>query len=219
MLRADGLTDDEIDMRLSGVGGGKVADVRQNALAVLIAAGARVERSKGAQSDEAAKKEELRRKQKNIGIFLQKEYDIDPFPPPPKSKGDAGHEQSKGRRRSASDVANDAKRLGVGSSMYKREIAQMNYARTAREKFVSMGPAWEQMLAAQMMERRGELAPASKLSAEDLAAILREEDEEEEMGGMQQSVAADSSYHTGEAFVEEGEEELEGNPKSGEWDA
>ena len=102
-------------------------DGRLNALQVLIAAGARVEPVKGKTSEDAIKKSELRRLQRNVAVFLQKTLDIDTKVVPAKEGG------SKGGRKSAFDVARDTKSNPVGGDAVVRELKQHSYAKAARD--------------------------------------------------------------------------------------
>lgn len=125
-LAAEGLTEAEIDDRIAEGAGGGAGDGKPNALQVLIAAGARVEPVKGKTSEDAIKKTELRRKQRNIAVFLQKTLDIDTT-----VRVDKGG--SKGGKKSAFEVARETKTKPVGGDLLTRELKQHSYAKAARD--------------------------------------------------------------------------------------
>lgn len=125
-LAAEGLTEAEIDDRIADGATGGAGDGKPNALQVLIAAGARVEPVKGKTSEDAIKKTELRRKQRNIAVFLQKTLDIDTT-----VRSDKGG--AKGGKKSAFEVARETKTKPVGGDTLQRELKQHAYAKAARE--------------------------------------------------------------------------------------
>ena len=126
-LAAEGLTEAEIDERLAEGGhGGGGGDGKPNALAVLIAAGARVTAIRSNNNQEQQKKEELRRQQRNIAVFL-KTLDIDT------SVKNSADDAVKGGKKSALEVARDTKTKPVGGDLHKRVLAQHSYAKSARD--------------------------------------------------------------------------------------
>lgn len=131
LLMAEGLTEAEAEDRMAnGLEGGPVGDMRQNPLAVLIAAGARVEAVRGATSDDAVRKQDLRRKQRNISVYISKQFDIDMKVAP--KKADEGELGAKGGKKSALDVAKETKLKPVGGETYNRELRAMSHAKSAR---------------------------------------------------------------------------------------
>lgn len=126
LMAADGMTEEEIEARMlmqaEGIGG--VGEGKQNALAVLIAAGARVEATNNAQNEEALKKTELRRKQRNIAVHLSKNFGIE-------TSTDKPVEGVKGKR-SAYMVALDTRLNPVGGPKMRREVEQITRAKQAR---------------------------------------------------------------------------------------
>ena len=133
LLMAEGLTEAEADERIAsgaelGAGAG---DVRANPLAVLIAAGARVEAARGATSDEMLKKVELRRKQRNINVYISKQFDID-TKVARKDEGAEGGAKSKGGKKSALEVARETKVKPFGGDAYSRELRAVKSAKSSR---------------------------------------------------------------------------------------
>ena len=107
LMAADGMTEDEIELRMQmNADGPGLGDGKPNALSVLIAAGARVESTTGATNEEAQKKQDIRRKQRNIAVHLQKNFGIE-------TRVEKAREYQKGKR-SAYQVAVDTKIKPVG---------------------------------------------------------------------------------------------------------
>jgi len=194
LLMAEGLTEAEAEERMTSLAesGGGVSDVRANPLAVLIAAGARVEAARGATSDEMVKKIELRRKQRNVNVFIQKTYEIDTTVKRAEA-GDVGG--SKGNKKSALDVARETKSKPVGGENYKRELKAVTQAKSARdllkkfkiqddlEKAAKKKKATGGVSATAGLEYGdGERRQAVGLDAADLAALLAEDGGEGEEG-------------------------------------
>ena len=69
-LLAEGMTADEVDERMSQMGASGGAPAVASPLAILIAVGARTEATKGKTSEEMLKKQDIRRKQRNIEVYL-----------------------------------------------------------------------------------------------------------------------------------------------------
>lgn len=134
-LIADGLTPAEADERLAMAQemGGAISDGKPNALSVLIAAGARVEAVKGATNEEMQKKIEMRRKQRNVAVFLQKRYEIE-IKAPALNDGD-GAGRSAAQKKTAYDVARDTKLQPVGGKGYEREVRRVETAKSARKVY------------------------------------------------------------------------------------
>jgi len=196
LLMAEGLTEAEADerMAMNAEMGGGVGEARANPLAVLIAAGARVEAAKGATSDEMAKKIELRRKQRNVSVFIQKTYEIET-----KSKALDHSEKgsSKGNKKSAFDVARETKYKPVGGETYTRELKAVVQAKSARDLLKAYKVKDDLAKAAKMKKETfgisdtsglefgsGDRRQGGLLDAADLAGLLDDEyggGEEEDM--------------------------------------
>jgi len=131
-LVAEGYSEDEIVAKLAedasmGEGG---LPVRQNALAVLISVGARVEASAASGSADAQALKDKRRQQKNIDVYLATTQGVET------AKTTAPTKNAKGARlESAYEVS---KRTGVdrfGGGGYLRHVSQPQFAKTARNTF------------------------------------------------------------------------------------
>jgi len=127
LMAAEGLSEEEINERMMmGEAGQGQGDMRPNALAVLIAAGARVEAAKGATSEEMTKKIEMRRKQRNIHVYLTKTLEVEAKPAEAKMRGNRqGH-------KNAFDIAVQTKTTPVGGDSYSRELASVKFAKAGR---------------------------------------------------------------------------------------
>jgi hypothetical protein len=126
-LAAEGLTEDEIAERMEA-DDAPVGEGRMNPLQLLISVGARVEPVKGKTSEEFLKKTEIRRKQRNIAVYLQKTFGID-------TKMVAAKEAKggpTGGRKNALQIANETKSKPVGGPTYEREVTQVKHAKSAR---------------------------------------------------------------------------------------
>lgn len=134
LLMAEGLTEAEAEERMHALseGGGAIGDGRANALAVLIAAGARVESAKGATSDDMVKRQDLRRKQRNVNVFIQKAYDIETVVKPKKAEDGIEDVKSRGNKKTAVEVARETKFQPVGGQTWQRELKGIKYAKSAR---------------------------------------------------------------------------------------
>ena len=200
-LAAEGLTEAEIDERIAaGVEG--AGDGRLNALQVLIAAGARVEPVKGKTSEDAIKKSELRRLQRNVAVFLQKTLDIDTKVVPAKEGG------SKGGRKSAFDVARDTKSNPVGGDAVVRELKQHSYAKAARDGLRE----YKKVMDAEKARKKKKEGLASGLEGGALQDGTRRE-------GLQNMDAADlAALLMGEEEGEEGEEGMGEEEEGAEYD-
>ena len=111
---------------------GAIAEARANPLALLISVGARVEPPTGAKNDQEAQiKNELRRKQRNITVFLSKTLDIEP-----KAKPSSDAAPSKGgKKKNAYEVAKDTKIHPVGGEREIRVQRATRQAKSARKLF------------------------------------------------------------------------------------
>jgi len=187
MLAAEGLSEDDIALRLAG-GNAGVGETKPSALAIMIAAGARVEAAGNVQNAEAIKKSEMRRKQRNVNVFLTKTLEIDTKMTAPKEQRDRGG----GRKKSAFDIARDTKLNPIGGPVLKRSVNATQQAKSARSVFRRDRARIEReqkelnpnlFLAnigaeASIARRRGVKGMvAGGISAEDLAAQLAAEDE------------------------------------------
>lgn len=198
-LAAEGLSEDDIEERLAGgveVGGGGGGGVRANPLALLISVGARVEATAGSSDIEAVKRSEMRRKQRNINVFLNKTLDIDTRTTPARDGAKGGKKQN------AYDVARNTKLNPIGGSYHKRTIAATSQAKSARRIYrqnknkleMTLKPVMERIMERRVSidasdanpnvldegpRRRTGLAPGTKINDTDLASLLAEQ----ELGG------------------------------------
>lgn len=150
------------------------------------------------------RKQDMRRQQRNVNVYLSKTLDIDTKTVSAKEGG-----KSKGGRKTAYDVARDTKVTPVGGELYRRSLAAITQGKTARQIFrdykirkdaedkkagkTDAVGAPESSADDGGAKRRG--AQAANLTAGDIAQLLLEE---EEGGG------------DGEEDGEEGEEGEEG---------
>lgn len=130
-LIAAGFSEDEIVDKLAeeaNSGGG--APVRQNALAVLIASGARVEATAASGSAESQALQERRRRQKNIDVYLSSSLDIEV------AKTAAPTKNAKGvKLDSAIEVCKRTEIDRFGGGTFMREQTQPRFAKVARNMF------------------------------------------------------------------------------------
>ena len=188
-LIAEGMTAEEADERLmlASEMGGNIGDGKPNALSVLIAAGARVEAVKGATSEDMQKKIEMRRKQRNVAVFLQRKYEIEIKAPALKDGGDGV--RLKGNQKTAYDVARETKLQPFGGKGYARELRRIEQAKSARKVW----RVWKVKYEAQRKRKRiasggrateveAEPEPPEKEADEDIGNDEGEEGEEGEEG-------------------------------------
>jgi len=183
-LAAEGFSEAEIDERMEmNQAGGGAGDGKANALAVLIAAGARVEPAAGGTNDqEKLKKTELRRKQKTINVYLSKTLDIDTKLEPESTKAVRN-------KKTALDVANSTKLKPVGGESYQREIRAMQFAKHSRLVFRDHKKALDAQEAKKQTKistgggGEGERRGGGLLDAADFAALADELDEDDEEEG------------------------------------
>ena len=172
-LAAEGMTEEEIEARLAagdaGVSGG---GGRPNALALLLSVGARVTPAGKNKDDAAKKREEMRRKARNINVFLSKTLDIDTRLAPPKdfSKG--------GRRQNAYDVARGTKLNPVGGWARKRQVAATVQAKSARRIYRD-NKAQVDLTLKPIMDKASDDAPEENVAG---AAVPHEVNDGEEVG-------------------------------------
>ena len=193
-LMVEGMTDEEaerllLDEAAGGMFGGAVNGdgTRLNALATLIAVGARVTSAGNAQSAEAAAAEERRRHARTINTFLEKQRGIDTSKTQPlksttrKNAADALETamQTKAkpyggdRVRRAADAADNAKNGRV----------MLRNLQEARNRAGIITPGTE----VEMKRREAGVGGAGLLSSRDQAALLAElmdEEDDEDLAGL-----------------------------------
>ena len=189
-LAAEGLTEDEIETRLNDGDAPKIGGGKPKALSFLISLGARVEASRGAASEEAKKKEEMRRKQRNIKVFLSQTLNVDT------ATKAAGESAKGGRLKNALEVAKDTKLHPVGGTTMRRSLAAKTQAKSARNVYRANKTKVDEQLAAASPE--GERRLATKKSATEIAEQLAEEEPEEAEDGAEGEEGADEEGEEGE---------------------
>ena len=133
-LIAEGLPANEVEhiMGAEAVSGG-AGGGRQNALATLVAMGARVEATAGGQDAEHARLQERKRLQRSVDAFLQKHQGVEKF----QTDGVEVHAREKlgVRIRSAHEVARETEITRVGGTAFARSVANLERAREARDRY------------------------------------------------------------------------------------
>jgi len=206
-LAVEGLTEDEIEAKLMSNASGGVSDAKPNALAVLISVGARVEPVKGGQNEDAMKRNEMRRTQRNINAFLSKTLEIDTSLKPMK--------EGKGRLKNALDVAKDTKHKPYGDSVIHRETMAARHAKSARKIYRSNNHQITKQLEA-TMPSTGRHAGFSTIDADDIAALIAEEAAAEPGLATEDALEPDLGGEDGEEMEgEEGEGEEDGDEELG----
>jgi len=201
-LAAEGLTEDEIETKLLGGGAADAAGAKPNALAVLIAMGARVEPVKGGQSEDNVKRNEMRRKQRNINAFLSKTLDINTSITPNKEAGKGG------QKKNALDVARDTKHNPYGNASMKRVSAAARNAKSARALYRKNKNSIQSMLeSVTSLAFKNDRLGFDTIKSKDIATLAAEE------GGKS---GAGSGGGGGEGELVEEEEEEEGEEEDGE---
>lgn len=204
-LIAEGMDEEDAEQLLANeaagglsVGGG--GEGRQNALATLIAAGARVTAVGGGQSAEAALAEERRRMQRTIDVFLEKNRGIDTTKAVKTSSGGQGK-----RLDNALEVAVKSKTTPFGGDSAKLETQKIGMARTGRTLLRGIHARREKMGLNRVkapeneVVRKGGGTAGALLSTADQMALLAELADEEGMEALD-----------GEEDGEEGDEDEEG---------
>jgi len=217
-LLAEGLSIDEADQRMLAGESGGGGDSKANPLAFLISVGARVQSASGKTSEEMQKKIEIKRKQRNVQVYLSKNMNIETGLSRTAKEEMDGGKGSKGGKKSAYDVARETRNKPVGGAKHLREQAQLGRAKTARKILRHYqqqhgGKGGPGVVHADLGDRRqavGAKDAAAILGsqADDLAALLPEgqeppddDDEEEEED--------DEEGEEGEEGEEEEDEGLE----------
>ena len=132
MLANEGLTEEEIGERLLGNGAmGDGTQFRQNALAVLISAGARVIPISASGTDDTAAANERRRLQRTVEQYLKKDLEIDTS----KTAVSSTRAPQGGRIKSAHDVAAETALVPHGGNHTKRIDSNLRVAKDARNIF------------------------------------------------------------------------------------
>lgn len=131
-LIAEGMDEEDAEQMLrdeaaGGMISGGGGEGKQNALATLIAAGARVTAVTGGQSNEAALADERRRTARTIEVFLEKNRGIDTSKTAMK-KSNGGK-----RMENALDVAVKSKSTSIGGPDAQRHSEKIQMARTGRQ--------------------------------------------------------------------------------------
>ena len=131
-LAAEGMTAEEIEERLllGETGGGGAGGGKQNALSLLIAAGARVQAMSGGANADNIALQERRRAQRNVDTYLTKTEGIEKFV---NSKAAASKGQGEGGKvKSAREVAYETARNRAGGVTYEREVRSLAHAKSSR---------------------------------------------------------------------------------------
>ena len=197
-LMVEGMTDEEaerllLDEAAGGMFGGAVNGdgTRLNALATLIAVGARVTSAGNAQSAEAAAAEERRRHARTIDTFLQKQRGIDT------SKTQPVKSTTRKNAADALETALQTKIKPYGGHAVERSAEAAKVAKTGRRQLKELGERREKagiITPGQEVEMKRREATAGNLqglSAADQMALLAElaaeegsDGEDEEVGMM-----------------------------------
>lgn len=186
-LLAEGLGHEEVEELMNIQGGGATGGYT-NPLALLVSMGARVEAVKGKTSDEMRQKIEVKRKQRNVSVYLEKVLETEPG-------GKSRAEHSKGGvTKTPFDMARETKLKRVGGPAAERKTAAVVRARLARQAFrshVDQDPDLFDKLKGfarkneETQEERQKRAPrrlniAGGIDPNDIATLLKEEGHEDE---------------------------------------
>ena len=151
-------------MLIEGAGGGG-AGGRMNALALLVACGARVEPTKGGDSAEHAAAQDRKRIQRNIDAYLKKVNGVDKLEmaslestTPTQGRRDP----TGSRMKSAHEVANETANQPFGGETFARSVRNLDVARTGRKAFRKWGRDHPDPLPG-TLDLEGEDEEASKL--------------------------------------------------------
>ena len=173
-LAAEGLSEDDIEARLFSGDVVGPAEAKMNPLALLISLGARASAIRVGQSADAQRKEELKRMQRNINVFLTKTLEVDTSTTQPKERKEKG---GGGRMKNAMEVAKDTKRNRFGGDGLTRSLNSIKHAKGARTVFRDNKALVDKEL--EKVEREEEYP---EISHEELKLKEPDDDEEEESG-------------------------------------
>jgi len=186
-LLTEGYDPDQMDeAEAEGMAGG---GQRQNALATLIQAGARVKPVGGGQSAEAALREDRRRQIKTIETYMSKNLELDTQRVSLAQKKNTA--SSKGKKYlSALDAARMTTVKRAGGDTDERTLQAVTYAKAGRNQLRDIKASKPQMFAnlftEEVVRRKavdGDLQtggkPGERMTAGDLAALLANEDLED----------------------------------------
>ena len=178
-LLAEGLTADEVEERLQIMleGGGRAPGVKDNPLAVLIAAGARVEGT-GGRSEEQIRSQELKRLQRNVAVYLAKTMDVDTkWKSVQEAKGGGARG---GRAQTALDKARETKKTPIGGNVRKLEVGRMAIAKASRDVWRDFQRREGKNLDERMPTLTEDVVPGLIEKVEEDVQPAEEEDEEDE---------------------------------------
>lgn len=173
-LIADGYDPDEMDESAAAAAAGAAGAMKQNALATLIAAGARVTPMAASQSAEAQQREERRRAVRTVDTFLNKSYDVDV------TRLAFAQKSGEKKQRTALEVARLSQTERAGSGFEKRAIKAIGVAKDARNQFRELQKLRPQEVASGVVtgkRRGGDRLTNAQLS--ELQAELLEDDDDE----------------------------------------
>jgi hypothetical protein len=146
-LAAEGMTDLEIEdqIELETMTGGAGGDGKQNALAVLIAAGARVEPTVGGQDAEHVRLQDRKRMQRQVDVFLQRNQGIERLKSDDEAQGQAAAARAAARaasrdnqgvrQKTAHEVAKETEVARAGGQLYQRSVDSVRWAKDARQRY------------------------------------------------------------------------------------
>jgi len=208
-LLAQGVSEEEVEQLMLAMGehggGGRPMN---SPLAVLISVGARVEAVKGKTTEEMQKKVEVRRKQRNVNVYLTKTLQVESLLGRSKGKEDKGGI----RQRTAYDVARETATTPVGGGTAKRELAQLRKAKAARKTYRD----YQRSVGGFLGARKSAAGLPSNAANEGGATgvehdgILIEEPATEPMHSMEGAEELDGEMAGEEGWEESGEEGEEG---------
>lgn len=211
LMAADGMTEDEIELRMQmNADGPGLGDGKPNALSVLIAAGARVESTTGATNEEAQKKQDIRRKQRNIAVHLQKNFGIE-------TRVEKAREYQKGKR-SAYQVAVDTKIKPVGGPKLVRETEQIPRAKKARARYKEKKKEIDAMVKQNMKLHGPPKDPADEKAAQEAREAKRRSRQGEAGVGLDAAAIADLQAYADRPSLMSADEDEGGDDNDDDYD-
>jgi len=178
-LIADGYDPDEMDESEAAAAAGSAGAVKQNALATLIAAGARVTPMAASQNAEAQQREERRRAVRTVDTFLSKSYDVDV------TRLAVMHKSGQKKQRTALEVAKLSQTERAGAGFEKRAIKAIQVAKDARTQFREIQKTRPQELAGGAVtgkRRAGERLTNAQMSMLQAELLEDDDDDVDELG-------------------------------------